>query len=358
MRIRAAAGAFLVALIWSTGSPGALAQETGGQLSAPQPTAPAPASASGEQPPADAKRPDEDASGREAPQAEDESEVPPAPSNSGGSEDYGTVPPPPHEPEEGDRYTDSSQKGYPHSGPQGDGIRIPSRIATRLRVLDADLNALGSRGGNNIVDGVLSLLSGSLSITLGVLVDDNRMSNYLYLWGSANAARGILDLALAPDASEPAITFGHMPMGSMEEVRQRLHYGENELESLATKSRLMRILDASINIGVGVSVIPIYLAPNDFEVKDPLDYFVIIGSGISVISGVINLVAKSEAEKRWEAYESLRDRLKKENEQDGQSAETDRESLQAVSQEESGFRAQFDIAPARGGAVGVLRARF
>ena len=40
------------------------------------------------------------------------------------------------------------------------------------------------------------------------------------------------------------------------------------------------------------------------------DWFVLIGAGISTISGVITLLSSTEAERRWSAYEELRDRLR------------------------------------------------
>lgn len=219
------------------------------------------------------------------------------------------VPPPPT----GPRYP-RAQAGEPRGlETRSSRIDIPSRIATRLRVLDADLGALANRGGNGIVDGVLSMLSGALSITLGVLVDEDLLRTYLFLWGGANVARGIIDLVVSPNASEPAIQYAHMPMDSPTEVRRRLEFGEDALHSLARRTRLARILDASINIAVGVAVVPLYLGPNDFEIQSPFDYFVLIGSGISVISGIINLATRSEAEKRWNAYDELRGRLSREH---------------------------------------------
>jgi hypothetical protein len=44
-------------------------------------------------------------------------------------------------------------------------------------------------------------------------------------------------------------------------------------------------------------------------VRDPFDYFVLLGSGISVVTGLINLVTRSTAEKYWDAYTELNQRL-------------------------------------------------
>ena len=58
-----------------------------------------------------------------------------------------------------------------------------------------------------------------------------------------------------------------------------------------------------------LAIIPIFLGPNDFSVRDPFDYFVLLGSGISVVTGLINLVTRSTAEKYWAAYTELNERL-------------------------------------------------
>ncbi len=227
----------------------------------------------------------------------------------------GEVPPPPDarppsaygEPEAG-RYPSVGRA----LGDEDEGVRIPSRIATRLRVLDADFGALASRGGNALVDGILSILTGGLSITLGIVIEDPYLSPYLYVYGGAGVARGVIDLVLMPNPAESHITFSHMPMNTMEQVQARLEYGERELESLADRTRLARILDAAINIGAGVAIVPIYLGPNGFEDIGTFGVFVIIGAGISVVSGVINLLSRSEAERRWAAYEELSTRLERE----------------------------------------------
>lgn len=199
-------------------------------------------------------------------------------------------------------------QAYPSDGAEEDTrVRIPSRIATRLRVLDADFAAVASRGGG-MVNGILSIVTGALSITLGFLVDDDYLSPYLFVFGGAGLARGAVDLLLTPNTREPYVAFTHMPMSTTEQVYAKLAYGEQELESIARAFRITRIIDASLNIGVGLAIIPIYLGPNDFEI-DAFGAFVIIGAGISVISGLISLFSRTEAERRWSGYEELLERL-------------------------------------------------
>lgn len=190
-------------------------------------------------------------------------------------------------------------------------LHIPSRIATRIRVLDRDLTALSVRGGSHIVDGVLSILTGGLVVALGVVIDNAALAPYFYVYGGAGIVRGVIDLSVTPDASDAAIAYGHMSMGTVDEVKERLRFGEHSLESIADRSRLARILDSSISIAAGLAFIPLY-APNGFGELDTLDYFVLIGAGISLVSGVINLLTRSDAERRWSAYSELRERLRRE----------------------------------------------
>ncbi|HJL19056.1 MAG TPA: hypothetical protein RMH99_25560 [Sandaracinaceae bacterium LLY-WYZ-13_1] len=246
------------------------------------------------------------------------------------------------------RYTVPPPEDAAREATEEPSIRIPSRVTTRLRALDANLRSLAARGGGNVVNAVLSLLTGGLAITLGALKEpnDDWMSIYLYVYGGTAATRGVLDLVLTPNASGDAVTYQHMPMTSREEVQARLEYGENALESLAERSLIARVLDASLNMAAGVAVVPIYLAPNDFEIVDPLDYFILIGAGVSVVSGVITLASTSAAEQRWDAYRELRDRLAEERE--GEEGDDDLALLPMPESPEPRWR--FGGGPTMGGA--------
>lgn len=225
------------------------------------------------------------------------------------------VPAPPGSEPAGIRYP-GEERPRPRVMTTDAGVRIPSGIATRLRALDSDFQVLAARGGGSLVDGILGILTGGLAVTLGILLLDEpssagglNMSPYLFTYGAASVARGILSLVLMTNPSGAAIAYSHMPMTNMHEVQARLEYGERELASLADRSRLSRILDGSLNVAVGLAIIPIYLGPNNFEIVNTFDWFVLIGAGISAISGVITLLSSTEAERRWSAYEELRDRL-------------------------------------------------
>lgn len=245
-------------------------------------------------------------------------------------------------PAESGRYPEGPRSAGPFPPADGADARAGGyRVMTRLRLLEENLQAVANTGGNGIVDGILSVLAGGLSITFGVLANDEtpdsqRFARYLYLWGSVQIARGIVDFSIPLNADEAAIEFQHMPMRDRSEVMARLRFGEAALERVARRARIGRLIDASLNLGVGLAAIPLYLA-NDHEIDDANDWFVIFASGVSVITGVVNLILKTEAEKRWKAYRKARDRIV------GEGDDVD---------------VAFGAAPTRGGAVGLLQGRF
>jgi hypothetical protein len=207
-----------------------------------------------------------------------------------------------------------------------------------LRVLDSDLQQL-ARAGNPVASGVITMATGGLSIALAFLVaEDDFLRNYLVLYGSANVLTGITELAIRPNATGPSIAFTHMATGTPAEAQARLAFGEAALQRIARRARAARLISASIDVAVGLAIIPIFLGPNDFSVGDPFDYFVLLGSGISVVTGVISLVTRSPAEKYWAAYGDLDQRLR------APSAGTRAASL------------SWGVAPRRGGLVLSLSA--
>jgi hypothetical protein len=268
------------------------------------------------------------------------------------SSELGQVPPPPptaYDPAV--RYPTAgggTARPEPYRVADSPDLALPSRVATRLRVLDSSLQALAARGGSGVVDGVLSIVGGATLTGIGIWqYDESRsLGGYLLLWGSSNVIRGIVTLALNPRPARDHIAFTAMPMATMDEVMARLTFGENALETLARRSKVVRVLDASLNMAAGIAFIPMYLAPNDFKIVDPFDYFILIGSGISVLSGVISLFTRSDAERRWDAYQDLRDRLV-------------REGGDVATREPEGFRVRgAGVAPLRDGAALTLDATF
>lgn len=220
---------------------------------------------------------------------------------------------------------DDAAPHYPRAALSGredettdEGIHLPSRISARLRVLDRDYMTLSARGSNGILDGILSITTGGLSIVLGAVLPDtaNDFATYLYLFGVGGVAHGIVELFITPDPTDPALIFANMPMRDVDEVKARLRFGEESLERLADRSLLSRVLEGSIDIATGVAFVPFYLGPRDYAFSGSfLDIVVMTAALIRVISGVATLLIRSDAERRWSAYVDLRDALRRQHQE-------------------------------------------
>jgi hypothetical protein len=215
------------------------------------------------------------------------------------------VPPPPD---------GSYARGSMAGTPDNQSLHIGSTISTRLRSLDADLQVLAARGGGSIVDGVLAISMGAASIGIGLYMDlsgsgSSAIGPYLYVYGSAGVLRGLLAFIFLQNPSAASIEYTHMRMDTLADVRTRLRFGEQQLESLSSTAEIARILDGTLSIATGLAVVPVYLGPNNFSLTSPFDYFVLIGAAVSVVTGAITLFTNTEAERRWGAYRELRDRL-------------------------------------------------
>lgn len=257
-----------------------------------------------------------------AAQAAGEPAVPPPPSN------YAVPPPPPAPP----RYPAAPDLSAPVTpdaaaastdvASEAPQLRIPSHVATRLRVLSTDINTLATRGGGGIADGVFSIITGGTLIALGALFSANGqtyLAPSLYVFGGASISRGLIDLILVPNPYNLMLEYGHMPMGSVEQVKARLRFGEHGLEELASRNRLARLLDGAINIGAGATLIGLTVSArsgNDAGVTDSngtvLLVLGVIGAATLIVGGTISLLTSTDSERRWEAYQGLRDRLAQE----------------------------------------------
>lgn len=212
-------------------------------------------------------------------------------------------------------------------------MRIPPRIAARLRTLETDLNLLAARGGNRILDGVISLVAGGAFLTIGIVIranndedDDtglapssNLLSSLLMVTGGVALGRGVVELAVRPNPKDAALEYSHMPMISVQQVKERLSFGENALKELAYRSRVARSLDGSLTVLGGVALPLIYSVQRDESAgelkKDWTFWVMMVGSTISVIGGAVTLLTRSDAEKRWRAYQRMKSRLLKERDQ-------------------------------------------
>lgn len=223
------------------------------------------------------------------------------------SQDLGDVPPPP-----GD-YSGSLVYPARNLSPAAAAqAQVASPDATRLRVLGANLRALGGTG-NSTLNGIVSIISGGAVAGLGAYLrlegEDPLISSYFFILGGANITRGIVELALPTGAGDDSIAFENMPQRRPEEVQSRIHFGETALASVARRNRISRMLNGSINIAAALAIVPLHLAPNGFRVDDFYDVFILVGSGISLVTGIVGLVTRSSAERRWLAYQSLDARL-------------------------------------------------
>lgn len=215
----------------------------------------------------------------------------------------------------------------PPSGPYvppPSSVPIESSVATRLRALESSFQTLGA-SGPDYTGTVLSMVGGGITIALAAVLLElgppiDRLAPYYFVMGGVGVVRpAIVDFALRPDARGPAIEFQHMPGGTEQEQLDRLRFGEEQLESLAERSFIARVVDASINIAGALAVIPAYLIPrvevgfdppNEFS---PLEAFVFLGPAISLVGAIITFATQSPAEQRWSAYRRMRDRLEDED---------------------------------------------
>ncbi len=195
------------------------------------------------------------------------------------------------------------------------GVRVSTHQAIRLRTLESDLNVLAARSDGRILDGSLSIAVGAAFITIGVFVDDALFRTLLLLTGGVAASRGVIELTVLPDADKPAIAFAQLPMMSSAQVIARLSYGEEALARLSRRTRLARLLDGSLTMLGAAAYVPIYTLARHNQDKgwdygdDASDYIVAVFSGISLVAGLVTVIVKSPAERRYIDYRELKGRL-------------------------------------------------
>jgi len=199
-------------------------------------------------------------------------------------------------------------------------LRIPSHIATRLRVLSTDLNTLAARGSGGVTDGIFSIITGGVLVTLGVLFDSDAQLEFLapqlYVFGASSIGRGLIDLIIVPNAYDAMLEFNHMPMTSVRLVKERLHFGEDSLEELSDRHRLARLLDGAISVGAGATLAGLTLSANSSvnsmvgsDDRKILLVMGLLGATTLAVGGLISLLTSSDEERRWEAYQRLKERL-------------------------------------------------
>jgi hypothetical protein len=194
-------------------------------------------------------------------------------------------------------------------------LRIGATIAARIRTLDADLQILGMRG-SDYFGPILTLLLGGGTLAFAIYADVNQPPGttspypiYLYTSAGGMMARGVLSLVLMSNPSQTAIRYTHMPMRTASEVRERLRFGEEQLDSIADFARIGRILDGSINLATGLAVLPIVFGIGNFDPGQFTGWLLLGLGAVQVVVGIISLASMTEAERRQDAYHELRGRL-------------------------------------------------
>ncbi|HJL20562.1 MAG TPA: hypothetical protein RMH99_33200 [Sandaracinaceae bacterium LLY-WYZ-13_1] len=204
--------------------------------------------------------------------------------------------------------------GVPVVGGDDAGGVAPT-VRERLRLLDSTWQVLANTGGPAWFDGIAGIVGGGISIALGAILleldpggSGERLAPYLITLGSTAVVRAALvDLILPPNPRPTAIRYANMPDATPEQARERLAYGERELEALAEYSMILRILDGGLSIAGALAVVPAYLAPNDWTISE-LEALIFLGPALSLVFGIITLASPSPAERRWDAYREMRDR--------------------------------------------------
>jgi hypothetical protein len=191
---------------------------------------------------------------------------------------------------------------------------LSPNIARRLRVLSTNLDGLALRGNSNVGDGITALVSAGVGFTIGAFAkrDGNTaMARYFFIFGSVGIAQAGLAFA-RPSATGYASRFSVMPMSTQEEVLARLEYGERSLHHLARIHRALRFADGSLAVGVSLGTLPLLLGNDGFDSADKWDWIVVVSAGLSATMGIVSLIQRSDAERRWHTYSNMVDEMETE----------------------------------------------
>ena len=190
-----------------------------------------------------------------------------------------------------------------------------SHLADRLRVLDASWGVLGAQG-LNYTNSVLSLIVGAAQVVIGGVMLEvgppwDSVAPIFMVTGGVQVARTIIvDFILRPNPQPIAFQYAGMPNGTRAQRLARLRYGEEQLQSLAEQSAVLRYVDSGINVAGAGALVGAYfgLRPSGRDF-DPIELIFFIGPAVSLVIAVINLFTPSNAERRWDAYSQMRERM-------------------------------------------------
>ncbi len=240
---------------------------------------------------------------------------PEAPRHARVATDPAEVPPPPGAAREPDGYAPGPYGGYAEEDDTSDGGPPRLDLDNRLRALDVTWATLGSQGGPDIANAILSILGGGIEIALGALFLEldpsvgEVMAPFFITLGATTVVRTIVvEFILRPDPRGPALEYQHMPNGTRAQRLRRLEYGEQQLAALSERSLIMRVVDGSLSIAAALAVVPAYLLARGSAFQ-PMEAFIFVGPAISLVTGIITLASPTAAEQRWAAYQQMRRRM-------------------------------------------------
>jgi hypothetical protein len=177
-----------------------------------------------------------------------------------------------------------------------------------LRFLRSSLAQLAYEESSSIVDGLLHTMMGGVWIGFGAGLNDLHpsISAYYFVQGSSMLGRAVLSFSIRPRAKRASLEMDTMSSRTPAEADARIAYGAGELKKLAKQHRLKRLLGSTLSIASGVLPLPFALNSGVSSVSDGWSIIVFVGAGIDIITGLIGLAIRTEAEKRHRAYEELR----------------------------------------------------
>jgi hypothetical protein len=187
-------------------------------------------------------------------------------------------------------------------------VYVGSDRARELRFLKSSLAQLAYEESNSVVDGLLHTMMGGIWIGFGAGLNDLDPSirAYYFVQGSSMLARATLSFAIRPNARRASLEMDTMSSRNPAEADARIAFGAAALKKLAKQHRIKRLLGSSLSIAAGIIPLPFALNSGISSISGGWSIIVFVGAGIDIITGIIGLAIRTEAEKRHRAYEQIR----------------------------------------------------
>lgn len=180
--------------------------------------------------------------------------------------------------------------------------------ARELRFVRGSLLYLAYTESNSVVDGLLHATMGGVWIGFGAGINglEPAIRTYYYVQGGSMLARAGVAFAIRPNAKRAALEIDAMPSRTRAEAEARLAYGAEQLRLLARQHRTKRLLSSGLSIASGVIPLPFALNSGVAPLTSGWAIVALVSGGIDVITGIIGLAIRTEAERRYRAYEQMR----------------------------------------------------